>query len=332
MATTNSIYRCRGRRRGGFTLVELLVVIAIIGVLIALLLPAVQQAREAARRMQCTNNLRQIGLACHNYHDTHRTFPPGRLVYDGKDSSGDSTKIVTGFLAMVLPFLEQGNLADIYYTEYGFDDPINQDAANRPVDIFQCPSTPGSDRTTPIYSGWNLGWSDDIADLPGLTSIATDYQGVRGMHFIKDDGAGSTVHEWQEYSGILTENAVSFKDITDGTSNTVLLFEMSGKPDRWTLGKRQPTSTSARFYQHGPWAGNNGVGIFNWQADATVNQCDDCDKYLNIDNMYSPYGFHPGIVVIVLADGSTRGIAETLEMQTFLDLCRKSDGNVLGEF
>ena len=317
-------------RLSGFTLVELLVVIAIIGILIALLLPAVQQAREAARRMQCSNNMRQIGLACHNYHDTHRTFAPGRMVYDGFDSSGNSTKVVTGFLAMIMPFVEQGNLSDIYNQSCGFDDPANRTAVNTPIDIYLCPSAPGGDRQMPLYAGWNMGWTTDPSALdPNVTGVATDYQGIRGMHVL--DSSGNHTDVPGRDVGILNETGADFADIVDGTSNTILLFEMAGKPAHWNMSSTQQV-TNAQFYGYGPWSGNNGVMIYNWESDGTAKGCDGCTSYLNIDNTSSPYSFHPGIVNVVLADGSTRSIPETVDTQTFLNLCFKADGNVVGDF
>jgi len=317
-------------RTFGFTLVELLVVIAIIGILIALLLPAVQQAREAARRMSCSNNLRQIGLACHNYHDTFGTFAPGRLTYDGTNSDGDSTKIVTGFLAMILPFVEQGNLLDLYDQRYGFDDTVNQQAANTEVDAYLCPSAP-DDRTTPLYAGWNMGWTNDVSMLdPDLTGIATDYQGVRGIHILDDSGNWSDANS---KTGILSENATKFADIVDGTSNTIMLFEMAGKPSNWVDGKKVEV-TAAQFYGYGPWVGNNGVMIFNYSSDGTQHwdEAPDCNHYINKNNESAPYSFHPGVVMVMLADGSTRTIPETIESRTFVNLSMKADGNVLGDF
>jgi len=314
------------KSRGAFTLVELLVVIAIIGVLVALLLPAVQMAREAARRTECINNTRQIGLACHNFHDVFGKFPPGRRVYDGTDSSGSPTKIVTGFLASVLPFAEQANLADLYQKDYSFDDVVNQPAVNFEVDFYTCPSAPG-DHVTPIYAGWNEGWNTDVNAMSGKTGIASDYQGVRGLHYVSG-GA----HVWDDSCGILNEKGTRMAEVTDGTSNTILLFEMAGKPMHWRLGKQQPAPTNAQYYGYGPWAGNNGIGIYNWLPDGSAKGCDTCNSFINVDNEASPYSFHPGVVTVVLADGSAKTISETIDPWTFVNLSRKADGQVLASY
>ncbi|KLU05607.1 hypothetical protein RISK_002239 [Rhodopirellula islandica] len=320
----------RSNRRA-FTLVELLVVIAIIGVLVGLLLPAVQAAREAARRLQCSNNVRQIGLACHNYHSALRRLPPGRLVYDGVGSTGSPTKVVTGFLAMILPYMEGSNLHDTYNQHYGFDDVANQPAVNRLVPTFTCASAPG-ERTMPIYAGWNVGWTTDVNALPDITGSSSDYQGVRGLHHLEETPTGDKVHVWDSDCGILNERGSRFADILDGTSNTILLFEMSGKPDHWKMGKPQPPPSNAQFYSYGPWAGNNGVGIYNWSQDGLLKGCDTCDNFINVDNEASPYSFHSGLVTIVLADGSTRTLTDSVASEIFVNLCDKADRNVIGEY
>lgn len=318
-------------RRHAFTLIELLVVIAIIGVLVGLLLPAVQAAREAARRVQCSNNMRQIGLACHSYHAALRSLPPGRLVYNGTSSTGTPTKVVTGFLAMILPYIEGSNLQDIYNQHYGFDDAANQPAVNHSVSAFSCASASG-DRVMPIYSGWNLGWTTDVNLLPDITAATTDYQGVRGLHYAKETPTGGKVHVWDSDCGVLNEQGSRFRDILDGTSHTILLFEMSGKPDHWKQARQQPTPTNAQFYSHGPWAGNNGVGVYNWSQDGTTKGCDTCERFVNVDNELSPYSFHPGLVTIVLADGSTRTLTESISPDIFTNLSRKNDHNVVGDY
>ncbi|QDV54909.1 DUF1559 domain-containing protein [Rosistilla oblonga] len=180
------------KHRMGFTLVELLVVIAIIGILVGLLLPAVQAAREAARRMQCTNNQKQLGIALHNYHDTHRTFPFGN----------GGTKSLSGgpgysAVSLMLPFMEQTPLYDSINFSLPLTDPFNDTARLAEVAGFLCPS----DRENPQPQ----------------TGGAINYMGNKG-----------SLHLWNDPSqtGIfLSDKSFRFRDITDGTSNTSAFSE-----------------------------------------------------------------------------------------------------------
>lgn len=168
--------------------------------------------------------------------------------------------------------------------------------------------------------------------MPGVTGAATDYFGVRGMHYRAADGSGAYRHVYSSDEGVLNQRAVNIAHILDGSSNTILLFEMAGKPTHWRLGKKQPDPTNAQYYGYGPWCGNTGVSVYNWAADGSARGCDTCASYVNIDNQASPYSFHPGVINVSLADGSTRALSETIEEQTFLNLCRRADGNPAGEY
>ena len=140
----------RANQRRGFTLIELLVVIAIIGVLVALLLPAVQAAREAARRMACANNLKQLGLAAHNYHDTLGTFPPGAVGPVGPAFPHFLQLKHHGLATFLLPYVEMQPLASQYRWDNSWFDPLNQPVVNRRLTIWQCPSA----RANRIEDGW----------------------------------------------------------------------------------------------------------------------------------------------------------------------------------
>ncbi|MGI9472685.1 MAG: DUF1559 domain-containing protein, partial [Rubripirellula sp.] len=157
----NATARLTTEHRCAFTLLELLVVIAIISVLVGVLLPAVQAAREAARRMQCQNNLHQIGIAMHNYHAAFRKFPPGGIEVRPEVPNGKQL----AWSAFVLPFLEQSAAYVRVDFDYSFDDPVNEEAAAVPVETYLCPSTP---RSTPLMRGM----------------AATDYGGIYGERIV----------------------------------------------------------------------------------------------------------------------------------------------------
>lgn len=193
--------RIRPRRPTcAFTLVELLVVIAIIGILVALLLPAVQAVREASRRMQCQNNLHQIGVALHNYHAAFRKFPPGGLEVRPEFPGGKQI----AWSAFVLPYLEQSAAYAKVDFNYAFDAPENAEAAATPIETYLCPSTP---RSSPLNRGRG----------------ATDYGGIYGERIVSTNypPRGVMIHD----------KAIRFRDITDGTMRTLAVSEDANFPD-----------------------------------------------------------------------------------------------------
>ncbi len=198
-----------GRR--GFTLVELLVVIAIIGVLVGLLLPAVQAAREAARRMSCSNNMKQLGLALHNYHDTHGKFPPGVIWGPGK--APYTQPYHHTWNVMILPFMEQQPL----YDSVNLDLPIwGQPIVSTPLAALRCPSDGGR---------WEISETSDIA--------VTNYPGTEGYHW-HPTGSANGGAPWNSYAdpftktcdiqGIFAQTKTRrMSDVTDGLSNTLVI-------------------------------------------------------------------------------------------------------------
>lgn len=217
------------RRRTGFTLIELLVVIAIIAILIALLLPAVQQAREAARRTQCVNNLKQIGLALHNYHDTHRTFPPS-TVHSIRDTSGIGIA-AWGWGSFILPNLDQGAL----YNEMGVDrqeldnllrDPVQRPYVNRVLPGYRCPSddAPNNNNLRLFYNvEYGGGPGTTAATSTGYSVGTSNYVAVLGLFWVN---AGDWVLRGQDPHGSFwPDSKVRIGDIRDGTSNVVAIGE-----------------------------------------------------------------------------------------------------------
>ena len=212
-----------GTGKRGFTLIELLVVIAIIAILVALLLPAVQQAREAARRTQCKNNLKQIGLALHNYHDIHRAFPPGRTrnTYSGIVSAWYTGNIA--WLPRILPQIEQGNIFqtidwDLGRGTSGTDGHGGVNGANptgarrQIIPAFRCPSDPGSGR---------VPW---VTQAGVAVTGATPNAGYASTNYVAAVGDATRLNA--NPPGLFGQNTRrQMRDISDGTSNTLIVSE-----------------------------------------------------------------------------------------------------------
>ena len=315
------------RKRIGFTLVELLVVIAIIGILVALLLPAVQAAREAARRMSCGNNLKQIGLSCHNYHDTYKTFPPGNIT-PGNCCGTPSAATWTLF---ILPFLEQQPLHDRYnFNLWNDARPGRRGLTGGPnaavcmtfVKTFICPSdvnvrglqepnsgpgrnmhyAPGSYRAV---SGASTGacWLDTNQS----NSFCTNNRGV--LHHV---GATPRPHNHRGRTGSRSEfTPESFSSILDGTSNTLLVGEMHTTPtDRNSRERRGFWAYSYTSYnQSSITVGQPRIFIPNYTRCVRVGGrggSNVCKRGWG--------GLHPGSHMFCLADGSVRAIARTVDL------------------
>jgi prepilin-type N-terminal cleavage/methylation domain-containing protein len=337
------------RRRGGFTLIELLVVIAIIAILIALLLPAVQQAREAARRTQCKNNLKQIGLALHNYHDVHAVFPVGFI----------DTRFPTGELgnhggwswqALLLPQLEQTNLYnqfDFNYRPHGVPGTVSDPAGNNqagvsvPQAVFSCPSDP-KPQTTAVHSPADPGYVAGIATSSYCGSMTAFAPGA-----CLNNGSGFNVPS-DRLNGLFQPN-VSFRirDVTDGTSNTIAIGEV-------TWG----TDGAASFIQtlYGNVLSNGEVNCRSngFAAQGTYRHLrgyePKINETLNAGGRVSWRGFHSrhtGGAQFVLTDGSARFISENINhtavqfptwvadptsIGIYQRLCMIKDGQVIGEF
>lgn len=319
------------RRLSGFTLVELLVVIAIIGVLVSLLLPAVQSARESARRMQCSNNLKQIGLAFHNFHDTFKKFPDATTwhVDEGGIQQMERTWPIDIFL-----FLEQGNayasLDDIeeFGRRGGLWGEANADLVATRIPVYECPSAPGNH----LFTGWWTTAANDWREEDPDKVVATgDYMRAREM--IYDDGSGpeliKTALYWREESKL--------RDIQDGTSNTILIHETAGAPEPHFAGRRLSESDElyewarARLEWVGPWASYKHWRIRNHSADGRTRFAGTC--IFNCNNTEAqPYSFHNGGCQVVMCDGSVQFVNESVDVVTAVSLLGRSDRGIVGEY
>ena len=331
------------KREAGFTLIELLVVIAIIAILVSLLLPAVQQAREAARRTQCKNNLKQLGLALHNYHDIYNVFPLGAYSAIDDDMGHDDDGY--GWATMLLPYLEETNLYNQLPITYGDGDstPANFGiheryfAANgtilpgsdQPLTAFRCPSStlpavtgpftvPCQDRPGSPCSGLNLTITFQDFQRGHATSDYKASAGAidRGMFLqLKDDDGGGT----------------RIRDITDGTSNTIAIGEASyiRSDGQW-----------------GVWIGPNGSDepvLFKTEAPSFINGGTTVNDMAHAIDDDCAFSFHTGGAQFLFADGSVHFVSENIDTGfvgdddetvsgTYERLGVIDDGQVIGEF
>ena len=296
-------------RRRGFTLVELLVVIAIIGVLVSLILPAVQQARETARRTQCKNNLKQIGLALHNYHDQFSRFPPGYV--SNFDGSGNDTGAGWGWGALLLPHLEQAPLQATINFNQPIEAPVNAAARVAPLAACLCPS----DTVKPT---WPAVMRDSLGNA--TTTIcdvsSSNYLGVFGVSEPGIDG-----------EGVFFRNSdVGLRDIRDGASTTLLIGERTQFTCEATwvgsvTGARifpPPGSPVVPYMQHA-----SGMTLGHTVEGAPNAEGTECNNFSSR---------HTGGAHFAFADGHVQFISKNMNRATFQALSTRAGGETIGDF
>ena len=291
--------------RKGFTLIELLVVIAIIAVLIGLLIPAVQKVREAANRMSCTNNLKQIGLAFHNYHGDFRKFPPG-VVKGPSPALGVTTTAVHGNMVFLLPYLEQQQLFNRYDRNLDSSDPKNQLVASKQLTVVQCPSAE-SNRV-----------QDNALGIPGVFACS-DYAGIREVPQDLVDKYLDPPPARRD-SVMMISVMCRMADITDGTSNTILYAEDAGRPQLWHKGQRVPGTVISG----GPWALRGLIWGNPPDAEEPPWPC-----AINCSNHQQIYSFHPGGANAVFADGSVHFLQEGISIRVLAALVTRAGGELV---
>ncbi len=334
----------RRLRRRAFTLVELLVVIAIIGILVALLLPAVQAAREAARRMQCSNNLKQLGLAFHNYHDVHKAFPMGYFVWINPAGRNYN---VQAWGQLILPFIEQQTLYDRYdfrvapVNEAGPIGQANIVIISTVIRTFTCPSA--LNPTLRVYDGFVP--ANAVPGLPQLTwkAAPSDYciaTGVRGIFANMayqgfPGGAGGNRHGMIQPHIQIVNVTSSFRDnnfavVLDGTSNSILLAERTGGSDIWTRRKQLSVPQPFPRMNGGGWG--DALNGEHWMSGTLFSgqtwppQEGPCG--INCTNLrgYGFHSFHPNGCLFALGDGSVRFVPESVTQFVLASLITREKG------
>lgn len=312
------------RRRGAFTLIELLVVIAIIAILISLLLPAVQQAREAARRTQCKNNLKQLGLALHNYHDSHRGFAPGWV--DQNLSAGANW----GWSVYLMPAMEQGNMyqqlqVGTIHLSAALASVTHERLMKTPLPGFRCPSD-----TAP---GINV--RNQLESTNGPVAVASS-------NYVAANGGGDWTYDGNLAGSFGRNSHAKIRDFTDGTSNTIMVGERAWELQLAGGGKDQCNAATVYGVSADSGGGTHTQRTTMAKGLHGINQTGD-------DNTVSPVvpicsrsfsSRHAGGAQFLLGDGSVRFVSENIQRdQTgtngnyiWQNLLNKADGNVIGEY
>ena len=335
------MHRPHLHRQSGFTLVELLVTVAITGVLIALLLPAVQAARESARRTQCTNHLKQIGLAITNHADSRQMYPPARIEY----RQGDPSVFICGgyeptWFAYVLPYVEESAAAALWdlMQPYGTHD---EELRSYAPSTFFCPS-----RESPLQLSRNVlrqvnlpcGCGGTVGDgLPGVVAhyagnhgdLSPGFVGSENDFYWGGNGTGVIISSraicrgvWPVYPERPLDRILP-KDIADGLTNTVLVGELHVTPDEVGIAPDNGPMYDGRLLPSSSRVGGRGMGISSGPLDGDAPWLFDT---------HANYGFgswHPGVCQFAFADGSVQTLDNETDEVVLGNLCNRSDGAIV---
>jgi prepilin-type N-terminal cleavage/methylation domain-containing protein len=329
-------------RKFGFTLVELLVVIAIIGILVALLLPAIQAAREAARRAQCMNNLKQISLAALNYESTNKKLPP---IYTFIDTPDGTRVLAHGLHIHLLPYLEYQPTYDLYDFKTKWNEPTtsskpqtNNTVTAIDIPMFICPTAPAPATRSKDTS------SDNAKGVTAFSDYTTDGRvSPRGVCVL----LGVGVKDRPDWQGLLTgvpeyedddttgcppgilpgqTGKTYLKQVTDGLSQTIMFVEDAGRGDYWEDGFLKNTSAN-------PWGNNSGSRWADPHSEFwTDGLCAGGTSMFNCNNANEIYSFHVGGGIFSFADGSVQFLTDTLDIEIQVSLLTRAGEDVAGNF
>ncbi len=312
------------KKQSAFTLVELLVVIAIIGILIGILLPAVQTVRESARRAQCSNNVRQLGLAALCFESTYEVFPASGWT---KSGPGNPAGKYVGWRPLLLPFVEQTNLQKLYDFGENWWQETNPTTAAVPVLLFQCPTTPFR---TPVLSAVahpprpSMNFENPIAP--------TDYEAIMGVQpgSINPHLPFPIYHSGNRYSVMHRNSRNGYASILDGSSNTIMVVECAGRPDVY---RGRSLRRDLANDQGIGWADSEGAFSFDAaNKDGSIEgggPFDECNSAMNRKNDNEPYSFHAGGINGLFADGHVAFLAESIEVGVFAKLITRNCGELV---
>jgi prepilin-type N-terminal cleavage/methylation domain-containing protein/prepilin-type processing-associated H-X9-DG protein len=332
------------KTKKAFTLVELLVVIAIVGLLLALLLPAVQAARAASRRMSCQNKMKQLGLAIHNFADVHQVFPPSKFYYryyKTTSSGGDtSASIGHNLITFLLPFMEQAPLYDLYHLDKNWQNNANDPTTQNRLEVILCPESEaerncrfGPTRGNTAHDKIVQYFCSDYTScdqIDGKVRKALIGQGIarsdwsstlKAVNLDTKDDRILFDSRWVYLDGILSINPAGFSSVSDGLSNSMMLFECVNRP--FTFGKNK-RRTNPEIQPREP------IGGARWADDESqiwLHELCNSSQMFNCSNNQEIYSLHTNGSNFLYGDGSVHFHAETISPQIFVSLFTSCAGD-----
>lgn len=318
-------------KNNGFTLIEILVVVSLIGVLVGLLIPAVQAAREAARRMSCGNNVKQLGLALHNYEAAYKVLPPSRI-------ATTNPTFQQSWMMMVLPHIEQNVSYLAYDKNLNWFHAINSPITTQQISTFKCPSTPEPRElpTPQFYVANGINYGQPIFGYADYGSV----NAIRNAAFVSN---GLQSLGTREVMGAMGRgpNGTKFSAITDGLSNTICIAEDAGRPTMYISGRKSLNPRGAAintpFTVDGwGWADiNGGFSVDGSHANGLQNSTNSSGSTtivgncnINCTNDSEIYGFHSGGCITLRCDGSVQYLATNTSGQVFIALLTRDFGDI----